>query len=286
MKFDRTTVLAPAKVNWMLRVLGRRPDGFHDIETIFQAISLSDSLTFSESDVFALSCDDSTIPVDEANLVTRAARLMMSRFGAPAANVELKKRIPAGGGLGGGSSDAAATLSFLARHAVRRPTPNEVREAALELGSDVPFFLEGGTCYATGRGEALVRLADQSSVPLLLVLPDESVATGEAYRLLREARDRGDVPEGRAIGFETAHELAVRGLLGDTTELVNDFESVIFAARPRLAEIFDRVRGTGAVWTRMSGSGSTIIGAYDSAPKRNRALERLSDSLTVLAAQT
>lgn len=286
MRFDRTTVLAPAKINWMLRVLGRRPDGYHELETIFQTISLADSLTFTESDSFVLRCDDPSIPVDERNLVTRAARLMMDRFGAPAVAVELEKRIPVGGGLGGGSSDAAATLSFLARHAARGASGAELRAAALELGSDVPFFLEGGTCYATGRGEALVRLADQRSVPLLLVLPDEGVATAEAYGLLRDVRDRGAVAEGSAIGFEAAHELAVRGLLGDTTELVNDFESVIFGARPKLGEIFERVRATGAVWTRMSGSGSTIVGAYDSTAKRNRAIERLSDSLTVIPAQT
>lgn len=285
-RFETTTVLAPAKINWMLRILGKREDGFHEIETIFQTISLADSLTFAPSDRLSLSCDDASIPVDESNLVMRAANEMICRFGAPTVAIDLRKRIPAGGGLGGGSSDAAATLSFLARHATHPPSPENLRALALELGSDVPFFLKGGTCYATGRGEALLPLADQNSVPMLLVLPDEGVATGDAYGALRRARDACEVPEGEPVGFDVCHELATRGLLGDTTMLVNDFEDVVFRMRPSLRDIHARVRGTGAIWTRMSGSGSTIAGAYDSVAKRNRALERLSDSLTVVPAQT
>lgn len=286
MRFERTTVPAPAKINWMLRILARRPDGFHEIETIFQTISLADSLTFTPSDAIDLSCDDPSIPVDGSNLVHRAAEMMRDRFDAPAVAIELKKRIPAGGGLGGGSSDAAATLLFLARHAKRPPLSAELRAAALELGSDVPFFLRGGTCYATGRGEALVELVGPNAAALLLVLADEQVMSGEAYAMLRQARDAGEVPEGEAVGFDTCHELAARGLLGDTSLLVNDFEAVILPSRPKLAATFDRLRNAGAIWTRLSGSGSTIVGAFDSVAKRNRALERLSDSLTVLPAQT
>jgi 4-diphosphocytidyl-2-C-methyl-D-erythritol kinase len=286
MRFEKTTVVAPAKINWMLRILGRRDDGFHEIETIFQTISLADSLTFSPSDRLELHCEDPSIPLDETNLVWRAADLMCRRFEAPAASIELRKRIPSGGGLGGGSSDAAATISFLARHASRAPSTVELREVALELGSDVPFFLQGGTCYATGRGEELVPLADQMPASLLLVFPGEAVATGEAYATLRRARDAGDLPEREPVGFEQCHDLAVRGLLSDTTLLENDFEDVVFAARPQLASIFERVRSAGAIWTRLSGSGSTIVGAFDSNGRRNRALERLSDSLTVVPAQT
>jgi len=286
MRFEKTTVVACAKINWMLRILARRDDGFHEIETIFQTISLADTLTFSPSDRLELHCEDPTIPVDETNLVWRAADLMRRRFEAPAASIELRKKIPAGGGLGGGSSDAAATLSFLARHSPRAPSTDELRAAALELGSDVPFFLRGGTCYATGRGEAIVPLADQMPASLLLVFPSETVATGEAYAMLRRARDAGDLAEREPVGFEECHELAVRGVLSNTTVLENDFEDVVFAARPELASIFDRVRGAGAIWTRLSGSGSTIVGAFDSPGRRNRALERLSDSLTVVPAQT
>ncbi len=286
MGFAPTTLPAPAKINWMLRVLGRRDDGFHSIETILQRISLSDSLTFTRSDRLSLSCDDPSIPLDETNLVWRAADMMMSRFDAPPVAIELNKRIPPGGGLGGGSSDAATTLQFMTRHAKHVPSTEELRATAAELGSDVPFFLSGATCYATGRGEELVELAEQNAIPLVLVLPGEGVMTAEAYAMLSEVRARNEVEMTEPIGFQACHEMAVRGLLGDTTELVNDFESVIFEARPAISGAFERVRRSGAVWTRMSGSGSTIVGVYDSLGKRDRAIERLSDSLTVLAAET
>lgn len=286
MGFEATTMRAPAKINWMLRVLGRRDDGYHEIETIFQTIALFDSLTFTRADRVTLTCDDPSIPLDESNLVWRAAHLMMSRFGSPPVLIELRKSIPTGGGLGGGSSDAATTLVFLARHAKVPPSTRELREAALDVGSDVPFFLTGGTCYATGRGEKIVELAEQNVTPLIIVLPVDKVLTAEAYSMLADARGRGAIPSGMAAGFEQCHEMAVRGLLGDTTSLTNDFEQVIFEAYPAIAEAFERVRRSGALWARMSGSGSTIVGAYDSRAKRNRALERLSDSLTVLTSET
>ena len=121
-----------AKINWSLRITGKRADGFHDLETVFQTISLHDELTFRASDTLSLTCDDPSVPVDESNLVIRAARAV----GATAA-IDLRKRIPAGGGLGGGSSNAAATLLEFGG--------GDLHEIALSLGSDVPFFLLGGT---------------------------------------------------------------------------------------------------------------------------------------------
>src|SRR5947207_6252124 len=145
-------VRAHAKINWALRVTGKRADGYHDIETVFQTISLHDTLVFRQSDRLTLACDDPGIPTDDTNLVLRAARAA----GAGNVAIELRKRIPAGGGLGGGSSDAAATLVALGGDAA----------AALSLGSDVPFFLTGGTAYATGRGEIVTPLPAVRGVPL------------------------------------------------------------------------------------------------------------------------
>src|SRR5258707_15771605 len=122
-----------AKINWSLRVTGRRADGFHDLETVFQAVSLHDTLTFTPAETLTLTCDDPSIPTDGTNLVLRAARAL----GAPPVAIHLEKRIPAGGGLGGGSSNAATTLVTLARmFALNTP----LAELALSLGSDVPFF--------------------------------------------------------------------------------------------------------------------------------------------------
>src|SRR5207245_686225 len=138
--------------NWSLRVIGKRADGYHDIETVFQAISLHDVLTIEQSDRITLTCSDPTVPTDDTNLVVRAARAISVR-----ARFHLEKRIPTGGGLGGGSSDAAAVLA-----AFNRKDP----DIALSLGSDVPFFLRGGTAYATGRGERIEPLPRVAPVPL------------------------------------------------------------------------------------------------------------------------
>lgn len=241
-------VASHAKINWSLRIIGRRADGYHDLETIFQTISLHDVLTFRPADRLSLACDDPSIPVDDTNLVLRAARAL----GAPPVAIELQKRIPAGGGLGGGSSNAAATLVALATmFSISAPLP----EIALSLGSDVPFFLQGGTAYATGRGEVLTPLPSPPPIPLLLLLPEERVMTAEAFRLLR----RFSPPA---------------GMHGD---FVNDFEEPIFARLPRLRSLKERLYDAGAAWAGMSGSGSTIVGAFRTAAARDAAIGAFDD---------
>lgn len=279
-------VFAHAKINWMLRILGMRPDGFHELETIFQSISLRDTLRFHPGEPLSLVCDDPTIPTDDSNLVMRAAHAMIDRFGAPACRIELEKRIPAGGGLGGGSSDAAATLRALAQRCATPPAHADLAAAALGLGSDVPFFLEEGTAYATGRGERLVALPSQAGVPLVLLLPEERVMTPEAYRLLRTGRDEGRLAEGEAIGLDRCVSAARGSLLDDVTILVNDLEPPVFATLPRLAGLLEALRATGPAWARMSGSGSTIVGAFRAEDERDRALDQLRGTVTAVAAET
>lgn len=138
-----------AKINWSLRVTGKRPDGFHDLETVFQSISLFDTMTFTPAERLVVTCTDPTIPVDETNLVMRAARAL----GSPPVAIHIVKRIPAGGGLGGGSSNAASTLMTLSTMIPRLMSGlGQLPDVARTLGSDVPYFLVGGTAYATGRG--------------------------------------------------------------------------------------------------------------------------------------
>ena len=252
-----------AKINWSLRITGKRGDGYHDLETLFQTISLHDTLTFTESDRLSLTCDDPTIPVDDTNLVLRAAKLL----GAPPVAIELRKRIPAGGGLGGGSSNAAATLVTLDRM-FSLGTPN-LPELALELGSDVPFFLVGGTAYATGRGEVLTAMPPASPIPLLLVLPEERVLTREAFaRIARYSRP---------IGPEHYRTMIEDDLLSHAPFLVNDFEEPVFGMLPRLRQLRDRLVGAGAVYARMSGSGSTLVGAFRSQADRDGAVGDFGD---------
>jgi len=249
-------VKAHAKINWALRVTGKRGDGYHDIETVFQTISLHDTLTFTASDRLTLTCDDPAIPTDDTNLVVRAAR------GHNVA-IALRKRIPAGGGLGGGSSDAAATLAALG---INNPA------AALSLGSDVPFFFTGGTAYAVGRGEIITPLPPVRGVPLLLVIPHERVSTASAYAMLR----RFSPP----LGMERYRAMIEDGLLAHASELINDFEEPVFDAVPRLRHLKSRMIEAGAAWAAMSGSGSTIVGAFRDAAALDAALTHLADVQT------
>jgi 4-diphosphocytidyl-2-C-methyl-D-erythritol kinase len=254
-------VNAYAKINWSLRVTGKREDGYHDIETLFQTISLHDTLTFTESDRLELTCDDPAIPTDERNLVIRAA-------GATPVSIALHKEIPAGGGLGGGSSDAAATLIALGK-----PSP----DIALNLGSDVPFFLTGGTAYATGRGEILTTMQRVTGIPLLLLIPEERVSTARAFGMLR----RFSPP----LGVDRYRAIINDDLLSHATDLINDFEEPIFEMLPNLRTLKTRLYEAGAAWAAMSGSGSTIVGAFRSIDDRDAARERFSD-VRALAAET
>jgi 4-diphosphocytidyl-2-C-methyl-D-erythritol kinase len=249
------TVNAYAKINWSLRITGRRTDGYHDLETLFQTISLHDTLTFTESDRLSLTCNDPTIPVDDSNLVLRAARLL----GTPSVAIHLHKEIPAGGGLGGGSSDAASTLMALSSG--DRP----LDELALSLGSDVPFFLTGGTAYATGRGEILTPMPRLAGIPLLLLISEERVSTAEAFGRVR----RFSPP----LGIERYRGMT--DLLDHATELVNDFEEPVFAMLPGLRMLKSGLYETGAAWASMSGSGSTVVGAFRRVADRDAACDRL-----------
>ena len=265
------TVRSFAKINWSLRITGKRADGFHDLETLFQQISLHDVLTFTPSSSLTLTCDDPSIPVDESNLVLRAARLL----GAPPVAISLEKRIPAGGGLGGGSSNAVATL--VALNAMFSLGRTDLAALGLSLGSDVPFFLTGGTAYAVGRGEVLTPLPPAAPIPLLLLLPSSRVLTRDAFARIRSFS--------APLGLRRYREI-VRDLFAHEPELINDFEEPVFAALPELRHLRDRLRAAGASWARMSGSGSTIVGAFTSQQARDAALGLFPDVRAVAAEST
>ncbi|HEX3110300.1 MAG TPA: 4-(cytidine 5'-diphospho)-2-C-methyl-D-erythritol kinase [Thermoanaerobaculia bacterium] len=273
-----------AKINWSLRVTGKRADGFHDLETVFQLISLHDTLTFTESDRLVVTCDDRTIPTDERNLVVKAARAL----GVDRVAIHIEKRIPSGGGLGGGSSNAAATLIALSKmFNLDRP----LESIALQLGSDVPFFFVGGTAYATGRGEVITPLPDAPKLPLLLVLPRQRVSTAEAFRSLTHFSP--------ALGIE-AYVSVWRGLparapggaggpgaqagsLRHTGVFTNDFEEPVFARFPQLRTCKEKLYEAGAQWAAMSGSGSTIVGAFPDLSSRDAARSAFQDVRTETA---
>ena len=243
-------VASHAKINWSLRITGKRSDGFHELETVFQSISLHDTLIFRDAAQLSLTCDDPSVPTDDTNLVLRAARAI----DLPPMAIELRKRIPAGGGLGGGSSNAAAVLrTFGADRA-------DLAEIALGLGSDIPYFLINGTTYATGRGEILTPAAPLHDVPLLLVIPDERVQTREAFARIR----RYSTP----LGIDAYRDFA---------NFTNDFEEPVFAMLPVLGTLKQRLLDSGAYWAAMSGSGSTLVGAFESREARDAAAGAFSD---------
>jgi 4-diphosphocytidyl-2-C-methyl-D-erythritol kinase len=257
-----------AKINWSLRVTGKRPDGFHDIETVFQSISLYDTLTFTLGKQLVLTCDDPSIPTDETNLVMRAARAL----GSPPVAIHIAKRIPAGGGLGGGSSNAASTLTALTTMVPElMAAMGRLPEIARTLGSDVPFFLVGGTAYATGRGEVLTPLDPvDPSIPLLLLIPEERVLTKEAYAGLTQFSKPRGIEQYRGMPYDS---------------FVNDFEASVFKQLPRLKALKRRLLEAGARWAGMTGSGSTIVGAFPNAKSRDTALDTFK-SVRAVACKT
>ncbi len=266
-------IASHAKINWSLRITGRRGDGFHELETLFQTISLQDDISFHRSDRPTFICDAPDVPADDTNLVMRAVRAM----GSPPVAIELHKRIPAGGGLGGGSSNAAATLRAIDTLFEMHTPMERLRETAVQLGSDVPFFLLGGTAFATGRGEQLSPLPLVAPVPLLLILPEERVSTAEAFRAITRFS--------KPLGIEAYRRMIDDDLLAHASSLTNDFEEPIFSRHPRLQKYKHALLASGAAWAAMTGSGSTIVGAFRSQSVRDAAIVAFS-GVRAVAAET
>jgi 4-diphosphocytidyl-2-C-methyl-D-erythritol kinase len=264
------TVRSYAKINWTLDVLFRRADGYHELRTIFQTISLHDRLSITETtNAIEIVCNDARVPVDETNLAYKAASLLRDAFGkSSGALIEIEKRIPVAGGLGGGSSNAAATLLGLARLWQIEHAEPQLFEIAARLGSDVPFFLVGGTALGIGRGEEVYPLEEVDSVELLLVNAGVAVSTSDAYARL--SRLTIDEPL-RIIPFAL---YAAKGIHELPLAASNDLESVVIAAHPEIAEVKRKLLEAGARHAVMSGSGGTVFGVFDNleASERGRLL--------------
>jgi len=270
----RVRIPAHAKANLFLRVLSREASGFHGIETLFTLLELADELVVERiSHGIGLDVHGADTGPAEENLAYRAAGLMLDatgrRFGV---RIVLTKRVPVQAGLGGGSSDAAATLhavNALAGHAVPR---HEILQYASRLGSDVPFFASGAPfALAWGRGERLFRLPAPPAAPALLLIPPTGVNTKQAYERL----DAVQVHEGRrgAIALD-AEALTTWGGVGRLGG--NDFESVVFGDHPDLKTAFERLAETGPLTVRLSGSGSALIAIYRNDASREAAELRLA----------
>lgn len=269
----RARIRSLAKINLDLRILNRRPDGFHELRTVFQTVSLADTIdiAFAPSRRTRLSlASDVEIP---DNLILRAADAVLAALRISGqVSFRLNKRIPMGGGLGGGSSNAAAILLSLPVLAGGALGMERLTELASELGSDVPFFLLGGTALGLGRGTELYPLPDQPSARGLLVAPGVHVSTGEAYAALgRELTFSG---ASRSINsFQACVWRA--GICApeqaQTARCTNDFETVVFRKHPQLKSIKGKLLQLGACPALMSGSGCSLFGIFRTPEEIERA---------------
>jgi len=258
------TLRAFAKINLLLRVSSARPDGFHDVRTILQAIDLCDRVKCdARRGPFQIRCDMPGVPTDRTNLVWKAAQLLWEAAGrdgdARDAVVTLQKNIPMQAGLGGGSSDAAAALLGLRRLWKVRVPDEQIQALAAMLGSDVPFFLVGGTALGIGRGEEVYPLETLPRYSVVLVIPPFGVATKDAYGWFDER------------GWTPSVSYLAGTWLGRTTPLVNDLEAPVIARHPVIGQLKQRFTERGALMAAMSGSGSTVFGVFKSAGAAHRA---------------
>jgi 4-diphosphocytidyl-2-C-methyl-D-erythritol kinase len=260
---SHTTVLAPAKVNLILRILDRRSDGFHNLWSLMQTVELVDEVSIRLNQGHAdirLECDAQSLSVDHTNLVYRAALTVLRQSQRTAGlDIVLKKRIPMGAGLGGGSSDAAATIVGLNRLLNLGWSPHEMAAVGEGLGSDVPFFFFAPSAIVSGRGEQVqpVRIAGTRWV--VLVNPGFPVETKWAYHQLSSTR-----PGIPTMPDALAHIHKDQQLSWDqvSKEAHNDFEGPVFSVHPVLREVKMRLLAAGAETVLLSGSGATVFGLF------------------------
>jgi len=261
-----------AKINLRLEVLGKRPDGYHELRTIFQTVSLHDELKLkrAKSEGIKLRVDGnaalSSEPV-EKNLVYRAVQALRTELkDISGVEIDLKKKIPAGRGLGGGSSDAAAAMIGYLRLTRKRLETEQLMAIGATLGADVPFFLQGGRALGIGRGDEIYPLPDIKTKTVLIVSPANiHVATADAYRWLN-AQELTKSAETPKLWRFCALAWSVQG-----TGLLNDFEGAVFRHYPRLSEIKRDLLQKGATEALLAGSGSAVIGIFPSPAKARRA---------------
>lgn len=263
-----------AKINLSLRILGRRPDGYHEVRTVLQTVSLQDELHFSTlaSEEILLSCNDGEIPLGEGNLIIRAANALRDRFRVKAgASIHLEKRIPVTGGLGGASSNAAIAMLGLARLWSVEISPSDLREIGSLLGADVPFFFVGGCALATGTGTDLNAIADGDRKYLIIISPNATVATAEAYEALK-APALTTLIDASILSSSRAGEISELSRLCTPH---NDFEDVIFQFEPEIGRAKKALLAVGAGSSLLAGSGSSVFGIFENKQELERAVNEI-----------
>ena len=275
------TISANAKINLTLDILGKREDGYHDVELVLQSIALADTLEFAKIDSgikFEMSAEGvsgaETLPNNEDNLAYRAAELMMNKYRLDSGIfIRLTKKIPIAAGLAGGSTDAAAVIRGMNKLFKLRMTIDEMCELGAELGSDVPFCVVGGTCLASGRGEKLERLADLPNIPIVLIKPRGVIPTAWAYKTY-DSDKSPDHPDTAAIceAINLSDKEAVFELI------FNVMERVAVKKYPAINIYKDKLLEAGAVAAMMSGSGPSLFGIAKTHNDAVRIAESFKDS--------
>lgn len=260
-----------AKINLGLRILGRRPDGYHDIETVFHRIDIFDEIFATDSPSIDVECSDPSL-AGEANLCFTAARLTAEKFKVDrGVRLTIRKNIPVGAGLGGGSTDAATALRLLNVFWGLDLPAGVLRDIALRLGSDVPFFLGDESAYATSRGEVLSYFPLSLPYAVVVVFPGVPVSTAAAYGAVR-LRKHTDAGNLRTVLEDNLRE---PGRLREL--LTNDFEEYVYRTYPEIASVRDGLASLGAAVSLLSGSGSSVFGLFPDPDTARTAQRRFSE---------
>ena len=269
-----------AKINLHLDITGRRSDGYHEVETVMQSISLCDTVTVSvrTDDAITLTCDKDGVPTDESNLAVRAAKLYMDAIGEwRGLHIDIQKNIPMAAGMAGGSADAAATLRAVNRLFCERMDEQKLCALGAGLGADVPFCIVGGTAYADGRGDRLHDFAPMPDCFLVAACGTEGVSTPWAYRLLDTTYSNFD---GTCYTPNTTDALADavqrQDLYAVAEKMYNVFEAPVLAERFEARELRADMLSCGALGAMMSGSGPSVFGIFDNEEKARAAVEKIA----------
>lgn len=248
-----------AKINIGLNIVKKRTDGFHNIETIFYPIPLTDGLEISKSEIEPYQFSSSGIPInipDKDNIVCKAFELLRSKYNIPSTAIHLHKNIPFGAGLGGGSADAAFIIKMLNQNYNLNISNKEMEKLASEIGSDCPFFIQNKPVFATGKGDVFSNCSiNLSGYHILLIKPDIHIGTPEAY-----ANTKPSTPK------QSLESLINEPIENWKNLIFNDFENSIFPNHPELAKIKSELYEMGAAYASMSGSGSSIFGLFTEKP--------------------
>ncbi|MCP4705609.1 MAG: 4-(cytidine 5'-diphospho)-2-C-methyl-D-erythritol kinase [candidate division Zixibacteria bacterium] len=264
---DKIEVKAPAKINLFLKILNKRKDGYHNIYSWFQAVSLYDYMTYevvAESKISLEHNGPDSLPTDEKNLIVKTARLMFDTYNLDGGlKINLKKNIPISAGVGGGSSDSAATIYAIDKLFDLYLSETQKQQIGAKIGSDVPFFFSSGQAEVTGRGEALKNISMPLNYNIILIKPNLSISTADSYSGLKMDL----TSSGESIKLVCYKDF--REMISGLAEIENDFEKEHFKSFPILEKIKFALENAGADLVRMSGSGPTIYGLFRNIPEGN-----------------